>query len=178
MAFIIDIQGEGKVEKVAEGNSATLTAIPEAGWKFKHFINDGIFITENPITIIITAETKITTVFYVTIEDYLRGLVGFDVPESVLNSIRAYREVNKAADISELTVKQKDLLYADLLMWASTSPTSYTGTKESDGGWSRTESNKTVSVTDKKRFENMAMSIYKKYLDRKYNSSIKIVNLW
>jgi len=178
MAFAIDIHGEGKVEKVVENNSATLTATPDDGWKFKHFNCGTECKSDNPLTIEVTAGTEITAVFYITIEDYLKGLVGFDVPDVVLNSIRAYREVKKANDTNDLTVKQKDLLYADLLMWASTSPTSYTGTKEADGGWSRTESNKTVSVTDKKRFENLAMSIYKKYLDRKYNPSIKIVNIW
>ncbi|NDV68599.1 hypothetical protein [Dysgonomonas sp. 25] len=178
MALVIDILGEGKVEKVVESNSATLTATPDDGWEFKHFVCDDTIIPENPKTISFTSNTKIVAVFYITIEEYLRGLVGFDVPDNVLNSIRAYREVKKATDTNDLTAKEKDLLYADLLMWASTSPTSYTGTKESDGGWSRTESNKTVSVTDKKRFENLAMSIYKKYLDKKYNSNIKIVNLW
>lgn len=178
MDLLIGIQGEGTVDKVVEGSSATLSAIPEAGWHFKHFKYGELLVTDNPAVVTVTAVTKIVVVFYITIEDYLRGLVGFDISDSVLNSVRAYRQVKKAADISELTMKQKDLLYADLLMWASTSPTSYTGTKESDGGWSRTESNKTISVTDKKRFENMAMSIYKKYLDRKYSSSIKIVNLW
>lgn len=175
METVIDIIGEGKVEKVADSNFATLTAIPHENWTFKHFLCDNTIITENPTTVTVT---EVTAVFYICIEDYLKGLVGIDVTESVLNSIRIYREVKKGTDVTELSTRERDLLYADLLMWASTSPTSYTGTKEADGGWSRTEANKTISVTDKKRFENLAMSIYKKYLDRKYNPSIKIVNLW
>ncbi|PXV66866.1 hypothetical protein CLV62_104127 [Dysgonomonas alginatilytica] len=175
MEIAIDIIGEGKVEKVADSNSATLTAIPNENWTFKHFLIGNTATSENPISVTVT---EVTAVFYISIEDYLKGLVGFDVTESVLNSIRIYREIKKRTDVAELSTKQRDLLYADLLMWASTSPTSYTGTKEADGGWSKTEANKTISVTDKKRFENLAMSIYKKYLDRKYNPSIKIVNLW
>ncbi len=175
MEIAIDIIGEGKVDKVAELESATLTAIPNENWTFKHFLIGNTANTENPISVTVT---EVTAVFYISIEDYLKGLVGFDVTESVLNSIRIYREIKKGTDVTELSTKERDLLYADLLMWASTSPTSYTGTKEADGGWSKTEANKTISVTDKKRFENLAMSIYKKYLDRKYNPSIKIVNLW
>lgn len=90
MASVIDIHGEGKVETVVESNSTTLTATPEDSWKFKHFICDNEKITDNPLTLTVTSETEITAVFYVTIEDYLRGLVGFDVPDTVLNSIRAY----------------------------------------------------------------------------------------
>lgn len=176
MVLTIDIIGEGKVEKVVDGNSATLTAIPEEGWMFKHYLKGSEVITDN--NVIITDQNQITAVFYLPIENYLKGLVGFDVADNVLASIRSYRDTKKGIDINELSTKQKDLLYADLLMWASTSPTSYTGTKEADGGWSKTEANKTISVTDKKRFENLAMSIYKKYLDRKYTSSIKLVNLW
>lgn len=175
MEIVIDIIGEGKVEKVADSNAATLTAIPNESWTFKHFLIGNTPNAENPLSVTVT---EVTAVFYISIEDYLKGLVGFDVTESVLNSIRIYREIKKGTDVAELSNKEKDLLYADLLMWASTSPTSYTGTKEADGGWSKTEANKTISVTDKKRFENLAMSIYKKYLDRKYNPSIKIVNLW
>lgn len=178
MDLIIDIIGEGKVEKVVEADSATLTATADGSWLFKHFVCNKTIVKDNPAVVTITDEMVIKAIFYLTIEDYLKGLVGFDVTDSVLDSIRIYRNVKKGTDTEELTVKQKDLLYADLLMWASTSPTSYTGTKESDGGWSKTESNKTISVTDKKRFENMAMAIYKKYLDRKYNPSIKIINLW
>ena len=178
MIITIDIKGEGKVDKVVNGNVTTLTAIPDESWAFKCFLIGDAEVTENPHTLILSENKLITATFYVTIEDYLRGLVGFDITESALNSIRVFRDIEKYSDVSELTVKEKELLYADLLMWAASSPTSYTGSKDSDGGWTHTEAGKTISVTDKKRFENTAKSIYKKYQDKKYTSGIKLVNLW
>ncbi|PXV62374.1 hypothetical protein CLV62_12063 [Dysgonomonas alginatilytica] len=178
MKSTVHISGEGKTEKVIDENSITLTAIPDVGWTFKHFVNGESTFTDNPYTLESTEDVEITAAFYVTIEDYLIGLVGFDVNEIALNSIRVFREIEKNSDVSELSMKDKELLYADLLMWAASSPTSYTGSKDSDGGWTHTEAGKTISVTDKKRFENTAKSIYKKYQDKKYNSGIKLVNLW
>ncbi len=178
MNLNIEILGEGKVEKVVENNSATLTASPDEDWTFKHFVVGNETVTDSTYTVEMTGDLKVTAVFYVSIEVYLRGLVGFDVSDSALNSIRIFRNIAKGSNISDLTLREKELLYADLLMWAATSPTSYTGSKDADGGWSHTEASKTISVTDKKRFEQAAKTIYKKYLDRKYSSSIKIKNLW
>lgn len=173
----IEIIGQGKVEKDSSSGFPIFTAIPDENWKFKCFKYGEFTSYENPLN---TSNyiIELETIFYVTIEDYLRGLVGFDVAESALNSIRVYRQTEKYADVLELSIKEKELLYADLLMWAATNPTSYTGSKDSDGGWTHTEAGKTISVTDKKRFENTANAIYKKYQDRKYRSGIKLVNLW
>lgn len=178
MTISIDIKGEGKVDKVVDGNVTTLTAIPDGSWAFKCFLIGDAEVTENPHTLTLSENILVTATFYVAIEDYLKGLVGFDVTESALNSIRIFREIEKNSDVSKLSMKEKELLYADLLMWAASSPTSYTGSKDSDGGWTHTEAGKTISVTDKKRFENTAKSIYKKYQDKKYTSGIKLVNLW
>ena len=178
MGITIDIKGEGVVEQKVTGNSVTLTALPDENWTFKYFVEGENQIKDNPFTTEIKEGIVFSAVFYVTIEEYLKGLVGFDVSESALNSIRIFRNIEKHSDVDELTVKDKELLYADLLMWAASSPTSYTGSRDSDGGWMHTEAGKTISVTDKKRFENSAKSIYKKYQDKKYSSGIKLVNLW
>lgn len=178
MGISIDIKGEGKVEKVVDENSTILTAIPEEHWTFKHFLYNDQIISETTYTFEAKEDDSVKAVFYVTIEDYLCGKVGFDVSESALNSIRVFREIPKHKDVSELNLRSKELVYADLLMWAATSPTSYTGSKDSDGGWNHTEASKTISVTDKKRFEKEAKAIYKKYQDRNYSASIKIKNLW
>lgn len=178
MNVSIRIEGHGKVEKELTDCSVTLTAIPDESWAFKYFVYGGEKICANPCTLEVSEDLLLTVVFYVPIEDYLRGLVGFDVTEPALNSIRIFRNVTKGCDVAELSDREKELLYADLLMWGASSPTSYTGSRESDGGWMRTEAGKTISVTDKKRFENTAKSIYKKYQDKKYSSGIKLVNLW
>ena len=113
----------------------------------------------------------------VSIEEYLKGKVGFDVPDSALSSIRIDRKIEKGVDVETLDQKTKDLAYADLLMWGATNPSSYTGSKNSDGGWTQTEASKTITATDKKEFRQLAMSIYRKYGDGKYKSKIRKINL-
>ena len=174
-------KGKGKVDKVVAGIVTTLSASPSGiGWSFKHFIVDGLINESNPLVINTSIETvsEVVAHFCVTIEDYLLGKVGFDVEEIALNSIRIDRNVDEGEDINDVSAKTRELLYADLMMWASTSPTSYSGQRVSDLGYSVTEAGKTISVTDKKRFEKIAMEIYKNYGDAKYSSSVRIVNLW
>lgn len=113
-----------------------------------------------------------------TIESYLRGLVGFDITDEALESILFDRNIIANTDAATLTRKHKDLLYADTLMWAATKPSSYTGTKESDSGWSYTAGSSTLLKSDKERFEEIANSIYDRYDDeRKAQTDIRIINL-
>lgn len=177
MAIQIDIKGEGRVEKLEDNNRVILTALPSDAWSFKYFSISGVQKTDNPIEVDKTIEDA-EVIFYVSIEDYLKGMVGFDVPASTINSIRINREITKGSDVAELSDKDKDLAYADLLMWASTNPSSYTGSKQSDGGWTQTEASKTLNASDKKSFRSMAMDIYKRYGDRRYTPKVRIRNLW
>ena len=177
MAIQIDIKGEGRVEKLEDNNRVILTALPSDAWSFKYFSISGVQKTGNPIEVDKTIE-DVEVIFYVSIEDYLKGMVGFDVPASTINSIRINREITKGSDVVELSDKDKDLAYADLLMWASTNPSSYTGSKQSDGGWTQTEASKTLNASDKKSFRSMAMDIYKRYGDRRYTPKVRIRNLW
>lgn len=177
MAIQIDIKGEGRVEKLEDNNRVILTALPSDAWSFKYFSISGVQKTDNPIEVDKTIE-DVEVIFYVSIEDYLKGMVGFDVPVSTINSIRINREITKGSDVVELSDKDKDLAYADLLMWASTNPSSYTGSKQSDGGWTQTEASKTLNASDKKSFRSMAMDIYKRYGDRRYTPKVRIRNLW
>lgn len=177
MAIQIDIKGEGRVEKLEDNNRVILTALPSDAWSFKYFSISGVQKTDNPIEVDKTIE-DVEVIFYVSIEDYLKGMVGFDVPTSTINSIRINREITKGSDVAELSDKDKDLAYADLLMWASTNPSSYTGSKQSDGGWTQTEASKTLNASDKKSFRSMAMDIYKRYGDRRYTPKVRIRNLW
>lgn len=113
-----------------------------------------------------------------TIESYLRGRVGFNVTDEALASILSDRDITAGIDDGELSRKQKELLYADLLRWASTRPSSYTGAKDSDGGWVHTGESSTLLKSDKERFEEIAQSIYERYDDdRKAQSEIRIINL-
>ena len=177
MTIQIDIKGEGRVEKLEDNKNIILTALPFDAWSFKHFIIDGVEETNNPLKVDKTTE-GIEAIFYVAIEDYLKGMVGFEITASTLNAIHINREIAKGADVAELSNKDKDLAYADLLMWASTNPSSYTGSKQSDGGWTQTEASKTLNASDKKSFRSMAMDIYKRYGDRRYTPKVRIRNLW
>ena len=172
MTLTINIKGKGKVEKVVENNSATLTATPEESWLFKYFLIGDIQYSANPYTFKYDGtDLVVDSTFYIPIESYLRGLVGFDVTDAALTSMLLSRKIDFNADINDLTQKDLDLLYADLLMWASTNPSSYTGSKEADGGWSHTEASKTITATDKKRYEQMANDIYIKYGDSRKSSA-------
>lgn len=183
MNLIVKIEGEGSVTGAGTyetGSTATVVATPSDGWLFKQFKNGDNIIKDNPYNIPIEKNEDITIVaiFYYTIEEYLKGMVAFDVPDSALKSIRLYRRVTKGEDFNDLSSQVIELCYADLLLWVSTSPSSITGAKESDDGWSHNEESRTLSTTDKKELRTQANAIYKKYNDARYSNSIKIVNLW
>lgn len=114
-----------------------------------------------------------------TIEEYLKGKVGFEVTDQAISTILFDRQIEIGSNPDGLTTKQKELAYADVLMWGATRPSSYIGTKESDGGWSQTQASSTLLKSDKERFEAIANDIYAKYNDpKKTKSKIKIVNLY
>lgn len=179
MALTITIKGNGTVDKVVDGNSTTLTAKPSEGWNFKYFQIGSDEIKDNPYSFEAVGEEEVLATFYMSIVSYLTGKAGFDVPEITINAILADREVDATADINDLTRKTKDLLFADVLMYGTTLPTTYSGAKESDGGWTHTGETSTIQKADKERWYNAAQAIYSLYNDpKKAKSSIKIVNLW
>lgn len=179
MALTITIKGNGTVDKVVDENSTTLTAKPSEGWNFKYFQIGSDEIKDNPYSFDAVGEEEVLATFYMSIVSYLKGKVGFEISDSALNAILADRGTDSTTDISDITEKQRELLYADVLMWGATLPTTYSGAKESDGGWSHTEGSSTIQAADKKRFESIANDIYSKYNDpKRAKSKIKIINLW
>ena len=184
MYLTINIKGRGTVEGGGEhpqGSIITLTALPDVGWDFKKFDIDGSEVTANPFSFPAGIDNKVIAAkFYVTIEGYLRGLVDFDVPDSALNSIMFDRGISMGDDASDIDKRTRDLCYADVLMWGTTTASTIQGESESDNGWSHTATSRTLSINDKRRLEERAMSIYNKYSDAKGENvkSVKIVNLW
>ncbi len=132
--------------------------------------DNGIYNTGSVVGICPTTEP-------VELATYIRGLVSFDVPDIAINSIRIKRGIPKEVDVTTLNKKTLELVRADVLMWASTSYSVYSGTKESDGGWSSQEASKTITASDKKRFAEEARSIYFAYGDNDVSGSIVITNL-
>jgi len=118
MALTITIKGNGNVDKVVDGNSTTLTAKPSDGWNFKYFQIGSDEIKDNPYSFEAVGEVEVLATFYMSIVSYLKGKVGFEIPDSSLDSILADRGINADTDISDLTVEQRELFYADVLMWA------------------------------------------------------------
>ena len=51
------------------------------------------------------------------IEEYLRGVVGYQIADNALNSILFKRKIAAEAMASSLTEKQLDLCTADLYLW-------------------------------------------------------------
>ena len=96
-----------------------------------------------------------------TIEQYLRGKVDYDIPDVALLSIEADRGITSGAYLTDLSEKQKDLALADLYMWLASSSVSSTGEYESDGGWQRQRSTK--NIFDRGYFKALANALYAKW---------------
>lgn len=111
-----------------------------------------------------------------TVTDYIEGLVAFEVPQKASDAILFAREISREMIVSDLTQKQRDLIYADLLMYGITKPSSSGGEKKAHGGFSHTTKSETFTYRDD--WFKAAMAIYKKYGDPKYDpgSLVKITN--
>lgn len=183
MEVKVDIEGNGSVTgdgTYETGTQVSISAIPDESNSFKCFRDGENTITDNPYIFIAgdDAVKEVTAVFYVSFEDYLRGQVAFDIPDSALNSIRINRKITKGEDVSELSSRTLRLAYADVLYWAGTMPSNITAAKDSDGGWSHQDEAKTLSITDKEGLRKEASNIYRQYGESKYTSTVTIVNLW
>lgn len=110
---------------------------------------------------------------------YLKGKVAFEVTDEAISTTLEDREISESADSTSLTLKDKELLYADLLIWGSTKASSTTGEKKTHGGFSHTAKSETFRNPTDWKIE--ANRIYKKYGDTKYVSQSTITDaskLW
>ena len=161
----MQIIGSGNISSSVSGSNTIYTATPNTGFSFKYWTYGNSNHTENPLTV--PTETVIDSVtFYYAISSYLKGMVGFKIEDANLIPILSRRSeywslvINLETDIAELSSSQKDLLYADVLMWGATSPSMYGSIQDSDGGWTHQEGASTINAADKKRFEDTAKTIY------------------
>lgn len=99
--------------------------------------------------------------------EYLSGLTSFVFDKAVLKRIALDRGVMNVTDYSELDVKTKDLLRADLLLAAYLSPNVWASATHSHGSFSQTVGSQTIYVEEKERIYNMLRNIYGKYEDEK-----------
>lgn len=113
-----------------------------------------------------------------SIEDYLRAAVQFDVPDNALLRILIKRGICQGDLVSCLEEKQKDLATADLYMWCAMSPSSKDYVKDTDGDWSHQEGGFSMSATDKRHLREAARLLYKKWDEESaLGSSLRLVNL-
>ena len=183
MTLSVNIEGNGTVEggvNYVSGSIAILNAIPNIGWSFKCYQINGITYTDNPYSMTVGAEdVSITAVFYVSFEDYIKGLLGFEISDLALNTIRIKRGIDYAADVSILSIRTLELAEADAIKWYVSSPTNFTGSKDSDGGWSHQDASSSLSESDRKLLMNRASMLYAKWGEQNgYGVTAKIINLY
>ncbi len=97
------------------------------------------------------------------IEDYLRGVVSYQVADNALNSILFKRKIAAGEMASVLTEKLLDLCTADLYLWCATTPSTQNNTEDSDGGWKHVEGGWQTSAYDKRELRAMAKELYEKW---------------
>jgi hypothetical protein len=105
-----------------------------------------------------------------SIENWLRGMVDFDVPDATIMAILFNNEVASGSPVANTSEKERDLCLADLLMWLSSSSTSSSGEYISDGGWSHQKSNK--QVVDRAGLIKRAQELYAKWDSDKAKTAV------
>ena len=97
--------------------------------------------------------------------EYISGLTQFTFDKAVLRRIAFERDVIEVADYEELDTKTKDLLRADLLYAAYTSPNVWASSTNSHGSYTNSVGSQTIHIEEKERLYNTFVRIYKKYDD-------------
>ena len=98
-----------------------------------------------------------------TIEEYLRGCVGFEVTDSAISTILIDRGIARGTDVSTLEKRQKDLCRADLYMWCASTPSVTGSVEDANGVWKHKEGGTQSSAYDKRNLRQMANDIYALY---------------
>lgn len=112
------------------------------------------------------------------IEQYLRGTVGFEIPDLAINTILTKRHLEAGVMVSTLTEKQIDLSTADLYMYCASTPSVKGVNIDSHGSWKHQEGGWESSAFDKRNLRKMANDLYAKWGETEIqNSAFKIVKL-
>lgn len=105
-----------------------------------------------------------------TIEQWLIGMVDFNIPEATLKAILFNNEVQEGTPVTGVDERERDLCLADLLMWLSSSSTATSGEYISDGGWQHQKSTK--NVFDRSGLAARAKALYQKWGSDKAESAV------
>ena len=97
--------------------------------------------------------------------EYMKSLTGYSISDSILKRIAMEREVSEVSDYKQLGQREKDLILADILFVAYTSPYQTSSHTKQHGAFSQTIGSQII--TDKKGLLNMIIAYYKKWNDEK-----------
>lgn len=113
------------------------------------------------------------------IEDYLRGKVGFEIPDNAIYSIFADRNITQGSYVSDLDKRTIDLATADLYMYCASTPSVKGYTEDSHGNWKHKEGGWESSAFDKRNLRQMANDIYARYdeIASSKSSTFKFIQL-
>lgn len=100
-----------------------------------------------------------------TVETWLRGMVDFDFSPEALSAILFNRGITAGTEADTLTEKQRDLCYADILMYAAGSSVKASGEYIADNGYILQKSAK--NVFDRRALKDEAMRLYVKWGDKR-----------
>lgn len=100
-----------------------------------------------------------------TIETWLRGKVDFNFSQEAISAILYDRGVAEGAAMADVSEKDRDLCYADLLMYAASTSVQSSGEYVSDNGYQLQRAAR--NVYDRKAMRDNALRIYKKWDDAK-----------
>ncbi len=113
-----------------------------------------------------------------TIEDFLRGAVAYEISDNALKRVLVKRKVAAGTLVSELDEKAQDLCTADIYMWCASTPSVRESTEDADGDWKHKEGGWETSAYDKRQLREMANELYAKWdEDMVKPSKIRIINL-
>lgn len=114
-----------------------------------------------------------------TIEKYLRGKVGFDIPDNALETIFIDRGIMMGDIVGYIDRKTLDLATADLYMYCASTPSVKGSTEDSHGGWKHKEGGWESSAYDKRNLRQMANEIYSRYGEKTVakTGTFKIIQL-
>lgn len=111
-----------------------------------------------------------------TIDDYLRGCVGYAITAEAINSILIDRGIESGTYLVDIDKRQKDLCRADLYMWCVRTPSITASVEDANGVWRHKEGSTQSLASDKRELRNLANDIYEMHGEKTSRSTIRIHN--
>lgn len=98
-----------------------------------------------------------------TVEQYVRGILKIDMGDNVVANILFKRNLQPDSLASDLDMRIKELLEADVYWRCSLMPSVSVSIEDADGNWKHKESGGQITEANKKLWRDTAYAIYTKY---------------